>query len=76
VTAWQYNPQPSDSLEARFHSDLHFGCPLCRVWSEVDASTLGAVIPCPHCGESVKLNPFTIDADWRRTAAAWKAIDG
>jgi hypothetical protein len=40
----------------------------------VAASALGAVIPCPHCGESVKLNPFTINADWRRIAAAWKAM--
>jgi hypothetical protein len=32
------------------------------------------VIPCPHCGESVKLNPFTNNADWRPIAAAWTAI--
>jgi hypothetical protein len=69
VTAWEYNPHPLDSLKAR----LHFGCPLCRVWSEVAASALGGVIPCPHCGGSVKLNPFTINADWRPIAAAWKA---
>jgi WD40 repeat protein len=53
---------------------LHIGCPLCRVWSEVAASALGAVISCPHCGGSIKLNPFTIDADWRPIAAAWKAM--
>jgi WD40 repeat protein len=70
VTAWQHNPHPLDSLEAR----LHFGCLLCRVWSEVAASALGAVTACPHCGESIKLNPFTINADWRPVAAAWKAM--
>ncbi|MEK6284529.1 MAG: WD40 repeat domain-containing protein, partial [Acidobacteriota bacterium] len=70
ITPWRHNPEPLDSLEA----PIHFGCPLCRVWSEVAASALGAVIPCPHCGESVKLNPFTINADWRPIAAAWKAM--
>jgi hypothetical protein len=46
--------------------------------SEVPASALGAVIACPHCGGRVKLNPFTINADWRPIAAAWKttANDG
>jgi sarcosine oxidase delta subunit len=39
----------------------------------VAASALGSVIPCPHCGETVKLNPFTINADWRTIAAASKA---
>jgi WD40 repeat protein len=72
VTAWEYNPQSSFSLQQEKQS-LHFGCPLCRVWSEVAASALGAVIPCPHCGESIKLNPFAINADWRPIAAAWKA---
>jgi sarcosine oxidase delta subunit len=43
------------------------------VWSEAPASALGAVIACPHCGERVKLNPFTINADWRPIAEGWKA---
>lgn len=33
VTPWEHTRSP------------HFGCPLCRVWSEVPASALGAVIP-------------------------------
>jgi WD40 repeat protein len=70
VTPWQHNLPPLDSLEAH----LHFGCPLCRVWSEVPTSALGAVITCPHCGGSIKLNPFTINADWRPIAAAWKEM--
>jgi WD40 repeat protein len=67
VTPWQHSAHPVDSPKAR----LQFGCPLCRVWSEVPASALGAGIPCPHCGESVSLNPFAIHADWRPIAAAW-----
>jgi WD40 repeat protein/nucleoside-triphosphatase THEP1 len=70
VTPWRHDSHPVDSLAAR----LRFGCPLCRVWSEVAASALGSVISCPHCGETVKLNPLTIDADWRPIAAAWKAM--
>jgi WD40 repeat protein len=49
-----------------------FGCPLCRAWSEVPDSALGAELPCPHCGNPVKLNPFTIEADWRPVAEAWR----
>jgi hypothetical protein len=63
VTPWH---SPRDATHA-------FGCLLCRAWSEIPASILGAELPCPNCGESVKLNPFTIDADWRPVAAAWRA---
>ena len=69
VTPWQHNPHRWIPWRR-----LHFGCPLCRVWSRVAASALGAVIPCPHCGGSVKLNPFTINADSRPIAATWKAM--
>ena len=50
---------------------LAFGCILCRVWSEIPGSALGTELPCPNCGKMVKLNPFTIEADWRPVAAAW-----
>jgi WD40 repeat protein len=73
VTAWQHNPRRWGFWK-RTDLGLHFGCPLCRVWSEVPASALGAVIPCPHCGGNVELNPFTINADWRPIAAAWKVL--
>ncbi len=49
-----------------------FGCPHCRVWSEIPESALGTELPCPHCDEPVRLNPFTIDADWRPVAATWR----
>ncbi len=73
VTPWQHNAHRWIPWR-RIDLGLHFGCPQCRVWSEVAASALGAVIPCPHCGESVKLNPFTINADWHPIAAAWKVM--
>jgi len=75
VTPWACNPNRSLPLR-RERQRPYFGCPLCREWSEVPASALGAVIPCPHCGGSVKLNPFTIDADWRPIAAAWSKNEG
>jgi WD40 repeat protein len=73
VTPWQHNPHRWIPWR-RLDLGLHFGCPLCRVWSEVPASALGAVTACPHCGGSIKLNPFTINADWRPIAATWKAM--
>ncbi len=48
------------------------GCPLCRTWSEIPASALGTEISCLHCGKHIKLNPFTINADWRLVAKAWR----
>jgi hypothetical protein len=73
VTPWQQNPHRWVPW-TRVPSGCHFGCPLCRVWSEVPASALGTVIPCPHCSESIKPNPFTVKADWRPIAASWKAM--
>jgi hypothetical protein len=32
---------------------------------------LGKEIDCPKCAERLKLNPFTINADWRPIARAW-----
>jgi hypothetical protein len=75
VTAWEYH-SPRSLLLLPEKRSLHFGCPFCLMWSEVPASALGTVIPCPHCGESVNLNPFTIDADWRPIAAAWGTNEG
>jgi WD40 repeat protein len=48
------------------------GCLLCRGWSEAPPSALGSELPCPRCGERVRLNPFTINAAWRPVAAAWR----
>jgi hypothetical protein len=49
---------------------------LCRVWSEVPESSLGDELPCPNCGKTVELNPFTINADWWPVAAAWQGEAG
>jgi len=55
--------------------ELAFACPLCRTWSEIPASAFGTELPCPHCGKPIKLNPFTINADWRQVAKAWGMKD-
>jgi len=56
---------------SREQGDYAFGCTHCRTWSEISVSALGTELPCPHCGKTVKLNPFTVEADWRPVAAAW-----
>jgi len=61
LTLWH---SPGDDTHA-------FGCTLCRKWSEVPESALGTELDCPKCGERVKLNPFTINADWRPIAKGW-----
>jgi WD40 repeat protein/ubiquitin-protein ligase len=53
-----------------------FGCLHCRVWSEVSEEDLGTELPCPNCGKAAKLNPFTVDADWRPVAATWSGLPG
>ena len=40
--------------------------------SEIAESTLGGELSCPHCGKLVKLNPFTIEGDWKPIAEAWQ----
>jgi WD40 repeat protein len=66
LTAWR---SPEDA-------SLAFGCLHCRIWSEVPESSLGTELPCPNCGQPVKLNPFVIEADWRPVAEAWQGEDG
>jgi hypothetical protein len=62
LTAW-HSPEQGDDA---------FGCTHCCTWSEIPPSALGTELPCPHCGKTVnKLNPFTVEADWRPVAAAW-----
>jgi WD40 repeat protein len=62
VTAWQYAKEEAPA----------FGCPFCRTWSQISTSTLGAELPCPECGKTIRLNPLTIIADWRPVARAWR----
>jgi hypothetical protein len=67
---------PGPPVLTAWHDDrgYAFGCthPNCRTWSEIPQSALGKEIACQHCGKPVKLNPFTIQGDWRPIARAWK----
>jgi WD40 repeat protein len=67
VTAWRFAPRFLFLKPA----SLALGCPYCRTWSEIPESALDSEILCPNCGKPVKLNPFTIEGDWRRIAKAW-----
>jgi len=64
-------PGPQLTAAHRSPRTVHFGCPLCRLWSAAPGSALGQELDCPRCGLRLKLNPFTIDADWRPIARAW-----
>ncbi len=61
ITPWH---SPQDDTHA-------FGCVFCRKWSVIPESALGKEIDCLKCGKRVKLNPFTINADWRPIAKGW-----
>jgi WD40 repeat protein len=50
---------------------LAFGCPFCRTWSGISEAELGTGISCPKCRKAVRLNPFSIDGDWRGIARCW-----
>jgi WD40 repeat protein len=68
LTAWYF----SSWLLFWKRTSFAFGCSHCRTWSEIPKSALGTEIACPHCGKPVRLNPFTIQGDWRPVAKAWK----
>jgi WD40 repeat protein len=51
---------------------VHFGCPFCGAVSEAPASVLGTELLCPDCNQRLKLNPSTIDADWRHVTQTWR----
>lgn len=67
VTAWK-------SKEPKIFGTIKyaFGCPVCRVWTEISQSNLDSVFSCPNCQQSLKINPFVFDGDWRAIAEAWK----
>jgi telomerase protein component 1 len=39
-------------------------CPFCVSWFRISRTKLGAVIACPKCSNELKVNPFTIKAEW------------
>ncbi|MEK6409090.1 MAG: hypothetical protein AABN34_19375 [Acidobacteriota bacterium] len=45
--------------------DHALNCPACGKWSDVLASAIDSELSCAGCGTRVKLNPFTIEMDWR-----------
>ena len=48
-----------------------FRCPSCGVWSEISFLDLGKETECPNCKNTVILNKFTINADWKQVAKSW-----
>jgi WD40 repeat protein len=70
VSPWEF--ESKEGIVAFKRKNLGFGCPVCRSWSKVHKSALGTLISCPNCQASIKLNSFTIKADWRLIAEAWK----
>ena len=72
VSAWQPS-SPRWRFWQHEESRPHFACPSCHLWKKVADSAPGTNFACPACGMSLKLNPFTINADWRPIAAAWRS---
>jgi len=73
VTAWSEAPSRWKFWQT---PPLAYGCPYCRAWAEVTKPLLGAQTRCPKCGKFVRLNPFTIEGDWRPLSAVWKNQSG
>jgi WD40 repeat protein len=61
VTSWV---SPADSIYA-------FGCPVCRKWNIIPGQSPGKVLQCCKCSNSIKINPFSIKADWRNIEKTW-----
>ena len=47
-------------------------CSCALQWFLAREDTLGQDLDCPNCGKPVKLNPLTVNANWRPMAAAWR----
>ena len=68
-------PGPPVITVWRWQDTLALGCPHCRRWSKIPKAALGTALPCPRCGQPLKVNSFVIKADWRPVAKAWAAQD-
>jgi WD40 repeat protein len=42
-------------------------CPACRTWHPRSAGASGE-LPCPTCGQPLRLTPFVIEVNWRAIA--------
>jgi dipeptidyl aminopeptidase/acylaminoacyl peptidase len=49
------------------------GCPICGVWSAISSPKRSTEVPCPSCGEQVRLGDSPINAEWRPVADTWRA---
>jgi WD40 repeat protein len=75
VSSWEF--ESKKGIPGSQTKNLGIGCPVCRLWSPVHRSNLGHLISCPNCRASLKLNPFSLQADWRLIAdAPTKKRDG
>jgi hypothetical protein len=73
TTAWQQRECYGLKFWKHFVKELlSFGCPICRKWPKVSETAVGCELPCPNCGEMIKLNPFIINANWRPISKAWR----
>src|SRR4051794_7671652 len=71
LTAWR--SAPSDAFRrllsafgiGRGSAPSHYGCPHCHIWSPAADGVLGHHIACANCAAPLRLNAFTIAADWR-----------
>jgi len=58
----------------RFHitePSIAFGCPKCRIWSQVPGVAVDSELDCPNCAQRLRLAPQLINSDWRPVAKAW-----
>jgi WD40 repeat protein len=47
------------------HQDLYgVYCPFCRRWCRIEATHLGEILPCSHCGQELKINSFFLEGTW------------
>jgi hypothetical protein len=73
VTAWR-GEERSRLFRRAAANHVQAGCPACRRWWEAPVSVLGTEVTCSRCGQKLKLNSFTINADWRPVARAWSRL--
>jgi hypothetical protein len=73
ATAWQL---PRGKRHFWNRDTIAFGCRHCHSWAQIDSADLGAAFACPGCGELMRVNPFTIEGDWRHMARIWKTEAG